>query len=112
VTPATDDRAHVLNHRDTFAAFAHPGQVKPDGLGEEGLYHEGTRYLSFLLLDRDGRWPVFLLLRACLVLNTHQSQRPLLRTLMRMNRTAGTVGHGILCELCELDCRGHGIRVN
>jgi hypothetical protein len=25
--------------------------VKPGGLGEEGLYHEGTRYLSCLLLE-------------------------------------------------------------
>src|SRR5262249_58958292 len=55
-----DDRARVLKHNDTFAVFDHYGDVKPGGLGEEGLYHEGTRYLSCLLLELDGRRPFFL----------------------------------------------------
>ena len=51
---STDDRTRVLKHGDTFAVFDHSGQIKPGGLGEEGLYHEGTRYLSCLILELDG----------------------------------------------------------
>jgi glycogen debranching enzyme len=57
---AIDDRTRVLKHDDTFAVFDHVGQIKPAGLGEEGLYHEGTRYLSCLVLELDGRRPLFL----------------------------------------------------
>jgi hypothetical protein len=56
----TDDRTRVLKHGDTFAVFDHLGQIKPGGLGEEGLDHEGTRYLSCLLLELDGRRLFFL----------------------------------------------------
>jgi glycogen debranching enzyme len=50
----------VLKHGDTFAVFDHYGDIKPGGLGEEGLYHEGTRFLSCLLLELEGRRPFFL----------------------------------------------------
>ncbi len=55
-----DDRSRVLKHGDTFAVFDHFGDIKSEGLGEEGLYHNGTRFLSFslLLLGRDR--PLFL----------------------------------------------------
>ncbi len=56
----TDDRTRVLKHGDTFAVFDHFGHVKPGGLGEEGVYHEGTRYLSQLVLELDGGPPFFL----------------------------------------------------
>jgi glycogen debranching enzyme len=56
----TDDRTRVLKHGDTFAVFDHFGNIKHGGLGEEGLFHEGTRYLSYLLLVLDGRQPFFL----------------------------------------------------
>ena len=56
----TDDRTRVLKHGDTFAVFDHLGQIKTGGLGEEGLYHDGTRYLSRLLLELDGEPPFFL----------------------------------------------------
>ncbi|SIO61779.1 Glycogen debranching enzyme (alpha-1,6-glucosidase) [Singulisphaera sp. GP187] len=56
----TDDRTRVLKHGDTFAVFDHLGRIKPGGLGEEGLYHEGTRYLSLLILELDGESPFFL----------------------------------------------------
>ncbi|AGA27177.1 amylo-alpha-1,6-glucosidase [Singulisphaera acidiphila] len=55
-----DDRTRVLKHGDTFAVFDHLGHLKPGGLGEEGLYHEGTRYLSLLILELDGQPPFFL----------------------------------------------------
>jgi glycogen debranching enzyme len=59
-TGVADDRTRVLKHDNTFAVFDHYGDVKPGGLGEEGLYHEGTRYLSCLLLELDGQRPFFL----------------------------------------------------
>ena len=56
----TDDRSRVLKHGDTFAVFDHAGDVKTGGLGEEGLYHQGTRHLSRWLLHLDGDRPFFL----------------------------------------------------
>src|ERR1700692_2439617 len=56
----TDEQTRVLKQGDTFAVFDHYGDIKPGGLGEEGLYHEGTRYLSCLLLDLEGGRPFFL----------------------------------------------------
>jgi glycogen debranching enzyme len=56
----TDERTRVLKHGDTFALFDHYGDFKPGGLGEEGLYHDGTRFLSSLLLDLEGGRPFFL----------------------------------------------------
>jgi glycogen debranching enzyme len=55
-----DERTRVLKHADTFAVFDHYGDIKPEGLGEEGLYHDGTRFLSGLLLDLEGGRPFFL----------------------------------------------------
>ena len=60
VSSLADERTRVLKHGDTFAVFDHCGDVKPGGLGEEGLYHEGTRYLCCLLLELDGNRPFFL----------------------------------------------------
>ena len=50
----------MLKHGDTFAVFDRYGDIKPGGLGEEGLYHEGTRFLSCLLLELEGGRPFFL----------------------------------------------------
>jgi glycogen debranching enzyme len=55
-----DERTRVLKHGDTFAVFDHYGDIKPGGLGEEGLYHEGTRFLSCLTLELEGSRPFFL----------------------------------------------------
>src|SRR5262245_13250314 len=41
-----DDRTRVLKHNETFAVLDRFGEVAPVGLGELGLYHEGTRFLS------------------------------------------------------------------
>src|SRR5687768_15664611 len=49
-SPAADDLTRVLKHGETFGVFDHYGDVKPSGLGEEGVYHEGTRYLSCFIL--------------------------------------------------------------
>jgi glycogen debranching enzyme len=55
-----DEQTRVLKHGDAFAVFDHYGDVKPSGLGEEGLYYEGTRHLSVLLLLLDEQRPLFL----------------------------------------------------
>ena len=55
-----DERTRVLKHGDTFAVFDHYGDIKPGSLGEEGLYHEGTRFLSCLVLELEGGRPFFL----------------------------------------------------
>ena len=55
-----DERTRVLKHGDTFAVFDHYGDIKPGGLGEGGLYHDGTRHLSCLLLEMEGGRPFFL----------------------------------------------------
>ncbi len=59
-SPQADEHGLVLKHGDTFAVFDHFGDIKPTGLGEEGLYHEGTRYLSCLLLGLEHARPMFL----------------------------------------------------
>ena len=41
-----DTRTHVLKDGETFAIFNPYGDIHHIGLGEQGLYHEGTRFLS------------------------------------------------------------------
>ena len=57
---SADERTRVLKHADTFAVFDHYGDIKPDGLGDEGVYHQGTRHLSCFVLDLEGRRPSLL----------------------------------------------------
>ena len=38
-----DDRTRVLKHSNTFGLFDRYGDIQPIGLGEQGLYHAGTR---------------------------------------------------------------------
>ena len=59
-SPMADEHDRVLKHGDTFAIFDSYGDVKQAGLGEEGLYHDGTRYLSALLLRLAEGRPLFL----------------------------------------------------
>ena len=49
-TSRADERTRVLKDGDTFAVCDPYGDVLPFGMGEQGLYHEGTRYLSRLEL--------------------------------------------------------------
>jgi glycogen debranching enzyme len=55
-----DELRRVLKHGDTFALFDHFGNIRPVGLGEHGLFHEGTRHLSRLELLLDNRRPLLL----------------------------------------------------
>lgn len=42
----SDERTRVLKYGDTFAVFNRMGDVDPIGLGEHGIYHQGTRHVS------------------------------------------------------------------
>src|ERR671919_2530562 len=59
-SPLADDRTRVLKHGETFAVFDRYGDIQPIGLGEQGLYHEGTRFLSRLVLRVGRRRPLLL----------------------------------------------------
>lgn len=54
------ERTVVLKHDDTFAVFDALGDIGAFGAGEQGLYHEGTRYLSRFRLRLNGRRPLLL----------------------------------------------------
>ena len=55
-----DENAGVLKHGDSFAVFDRHGDIRPIGLGEEGLYHRGTRFLSAMGLRLAGERPLLL----------------------------------------------------
>jgi glycogen debranching enzyme len=55
-----DERTLVLKHGETFAVFDHFGDIQPGGLGEQGIYHEGTRHLSALTLSLARQRPLYL----------------------------------------------------
>ncbi len=44
----SDDRTRVLKHGETFAVFNRYGDIEPFGQREQGLYFEGTRFVSKL----------------------------------------------------------------
>ena len=49
-TSRADERTRVLKDGETFTVCDPYGDILPFGMGEQGLYHEGTRYLSRLEL--------------------------------------------------------------
>ncbi len=55
-----DDRTRVLKHDDTFATLDRWGDVQPMGIGDQGLYHQGTRFLSREELQVNQRRPLLL----------------------------------------------------
>jgi glycogen debranching enzyme len=55
-----DDQDLVLKEGDTFGVFDRSGDIRPIGLAEEGLFHEGTRYLSRLSLRFGPQQPLLL----------------------------------------------------
>jgi glycogen debranching enzyme len=55
-----DDRTRVLKYGKMFAVFDRYGDVEPSGLGEEGLFYDGTRFLSELALFVDTSRPLLL----------------------------------------------------
>jgi glycogen debranching enzyme len=55
-----DERRRVLKHNETFAAFDRFGDIQSIGLGEEGIYHGDTCFLSHQELLIGGVRPMFL----------------------------------------------------
>src|SRR6201993_2889675 len=55
-----DDRTRVLKYGKTFFVFDRLGDVQTSGLGEEGLFYEGMRYLSRLSLNLWNARPLLL----------------------------------------------------
>src|SRR5215471_18107115 len=58
--PPAGERDRVLKQGDTFAVFDHHGDIRPVGMKEQGLFHEGTRFLSCLALRLGRGEPLFL----------------------------------------------------
>ncbi len=58
-SPADEDD-RVLKHGESFAIFDRWGDIKSVGLGEEGLYHRGTRHLSGMRLRIGDERPLVL----------------------------------------------------
>jgi len=56
----TDDRSRVLKYGAMFAVFDRLGDIRPQGLGEQGIYYEGTRYLSEMSLRLWNERPLLL----------------------------------------------------
>jgi glycogen debranching enzyme len=55
-----DDEVRVLNAGDTFAVLDRWGDINPIGKGVQGLYHQGTRFISNMQLRLNQLRPVLL----------------------------------------------------
>jgi glycogen debranching enzyme len=55
-----DEPSLVLKEGDTFVLLDRHGEMRPDRLGTEGLFHAGTRYLSRLTLSFGEQPPLLL----------------------------------------------------
>jgi glycogen debranching enzyme len=55
-----DDRTRVLKYGKAFAVFDRYGDIQPVGLGEQGIFYQGTRFLSRLVLHLNGKRPLLL----------------------------------------------------
>ena len=55
-----DEQKLVLKHGETFAVCDRHGDIVPHGLNEQGLYYEGTRFLSRFVLALGSRRPLLL----------------------------------------------------
>src|ERR1700688_2846694 len=58
--PMAGERDRVLKQGDTFAVLDHHGDIRPVRMKEQGLVHEGTRFLSCLVLRLGRGEPMFL----------------------------------------------------
>jgi glycogen debranching enzyme len=54
------DRTRVLKQGESFAVFDRSGAIRPLGLSEMGLFHEGTRFLSGFELVLETQRPLLL----------------------------------------------------
>ena len=56
----TEKEPEVLNQRDSFALFNQHGDMRQVGKNTQGLYHNGTRYLSNYQLKLNSATPILL----------------------------------------------------
>jgi glycogen debranching enzyme len=56
----SDDRTRVLKYGRMFAVFDRYGDIEPLGMGEQGIFYEGTRHLSELVVSLWGARPLLL----------------------------------------------------
>src|SRR5215831_1143084 len=55
-----DAATRVLKHADTFGIFDRHGDIRPLGFESQGLFHEGTRFVSRWKLGINGSSPLLL----------------------------------------------------
>src|SRR5215471_19880345 len=55
-----DGGTRVLKHADTFGIFDRHGDVRPLGFENQGIFHEGTRFVSRWKLGINGTSPLLL----------------------------------------------------
>jgi glycogen debranching enzyme len=55
-----DERTRVVKHGDSFGVFDPAGTIRRAGMGELGLYHDGTRFVSTFELALARRRPMLL----------------------------------------------------
>src|SRR2546421_7428859 len=55
-----DAGTRVLKHADTFGIFDRHGDIRPLGFENQGVFHEGTRFLSRWKLAMSGASPLLL----------------------------------------------------
>jgi len=58
--PPVEERVRVLKYGPMFAVFDRYGNIRSSGLGEHGIYYNGTRHLSRLRLSLGETPPMFL----------------------------------------------------
>src|ERR1043166_454492 len=57
---SADEVTRVLKDAETFAVFNRHGDIEAGGLGKQGLYHEGTGFLSHLVFKLGNARPFLL----------------------------------------------------
>jgi glycogen debranching enzyme len=55
-----DDKVCILNYEDSFGVFDRWGDVKQMGSGVQGIYHQGTRFISEMELELNHYRPLLL----------------------------------------------------
>jgi glycogen debranching enzyme len=55
-----DDKVCILNYEDSFGVFDRWGDVKQIGSGVQGVYHQGTRFISEMELELNHYRPLLL----------------------------------------------------
>src|SRR5262245_7517287 len=55
-----EEKTHVLKHNDMFAIFNQNGSIRTFGFENHGIYFEGTRFLSRLVMHINEKHPLLL----------------------------------------------------